>query len=131
MGLDVSAYLVVGLSSQEILKQETRTIDVIKKDKKGISYTVEEEQNVTIFLGKSYKDADEDLYYELLEEHGLEEFNEEIIGIKIIETESHRISNAPIKIEKEDLNNRIESAIKKMESWGLRANLYLIQDISY
>jgi|GEM_PF-4182060 hypothetical protein len=130
MGLDVTAYLIVGLPSQLIIKREKITIDVIKKDKKGISYTVEEEQDVIIFLGKNYDD-DGDNYYEFLEKNCLSEFNEEYVGFKIMETRSHRNSSEPVEIQQEELNKKIDTAMKKMESWGLKARLYLIQDISF
>lgn len=129
MGMDIRATIIVGIPKDEIYRREVKTVDRIKTDKNGVNYTVEEPQPVFYLLHEMYLENETNLY-DVLDKKDLVEINDNIIGIEIARTRSHR-SVVEAVVMPEDFFDKIKSAKEKFVSWGFRADIYLLQDISY
>lgn len=131
MGLDVYATIIVGAPREQIYQDDVKnSYDVVKTDKNGIEYTAEEQYPCFIFMGKMYRNDGDIELYDLLEENNFTKINEQIVGIEIVRTESHRDSDEGIIFKLEDISKKINDAMEKFKSFGIKANIYLIQEIS-
>lgn len=129
MGCDISAHIIVGAPFEDVCEEVVEKIEVVKTDKNGVSYTVEEEHEVTIIVGKKYKEACPVLI--LNQEYGLDVFNGEIVGISIYDTPSNRRNEGPlVEIEKGELEKRVSEAFDILQKAGIPGKVYLFNEIS-
>lgn len=133
MGLDVTAYLVVGVPYKDAFEHRAVIKEIEKKDKRGNSYIEEVEEEELLFFGNPVDDEYEE---DIAEEHGMMIINGELpkvsfVGVPITSTKSHRGELTPIHINHHQLQKDVANAFEVFKKLGCdKAMLCLVQDAS-
>lgn len=129
MGMDISTKVVVGYVIKDVVKHQSKTVEIIRfHEIYGNAYTKTEVADSIIFNGKEYK------YLEDIEDLDIFSCDGDsepvLLGVELFESASHRSQDDPIvEIDLEKVNKAI-SGLNTLYP-NLKAKLFALTYMSY